>query len=35
MAIRKPGFAPVQKAVTIEKGKSTSITQPLTAAKEQ
>jgi serine/threonine-protein kinase len=35
MAIRKTGFAPVQKAVTIEKGKATSITLPLTAAKEQ
>jgi hypothetical protein len=35
MAIRKTGFAPVQKAVTVEKGKATTITQPLTAAKEQ
>jgi eukaryotic-like serine/threonine-protein kinase len=34
MAIRKPGYAPVQKAVTIEKGKSTTITQPLTAKAE-
>ena len=35
MAIRKAGFAPVQKEVTVEKGKATTITQPLTAAKEQ
>jgi predicted Ser/Thr protein kinase len=35
MAIRKTGFAPVQKAVTVEKGKATTVTQPLTAAKEQ
>jgi len=34
MAIRKPGFAPVQKTVTIEKGKPTSISQPLTAKEE-
>ena len=34
MAIRKPGYAPVQKAVTIEKGKSTTITQPLTVKGE-
>jgi hypothetical protein len=34
MAIRKPGFAPVQKTVTIEKGKPTSISQTLTAKEE-
>jgi hypothetical protein len=35
MAIRKSGYSPVQKPVTIEKGKSTTITLPLTVAKEQ
>jgi len=34
MAIRKPGFSPVQKTVTIEKGKSTTISQTLTAKEE-
>jgi hypothetical protein len=34
MAIRKPGFAPVQKAVTVEKGKTAKLAIPLTPAKE-
>ena len=34
MAIRKPGFRPVQKPITIEKGKPTNVTQSLTAKED-
>jgi eukaryotic-like serine/threonine-protein kinase len=34
MAVRKPGFAPVQKAVIVEKGKATTVTQPMLAREE-
>ncbi len=34
MAIRKPGYRPVQQPVTVEKGKTTTVNQNLTAKEE-